>query len=55
VATSKIFQKGKTQIPIQVRKELGLKDGDTVVWIKVGERYVVERSWRKILFRETKK
>jgi bifunctional DNA-binding transcriptional regulator/antitoxin component of YhaV-PrlF toxin-antitoxin module len=55
VATSKIFQKGKTQVPSQVRKELDLKDGDTLVWIKFGERYVVERSWRKPLFRETKK
>jgi bifunctional DNA-binding transcriptional regulator/antitoxin component of YhaV-PrlF toxin-antitoxin module len=55
VATSKIFQKGKTQVPSQVRKELDLKDGDTLVWIKLGERYAVERSWRKPLFRETKK
>jgi bifunctional DNA-binding transcriptional regulator/antitoxin component of YhaV-PrlF toxin-antitoxin module len=55
VATSKIFQKGKTQVPSQVRKELDLKDGDTLVWIKIGERYVVERSWRKPLFRETKR
>jgi bifunctional DNA-binding transcriptional regulator/antitoxin component of YhaV-PrlF toxin-antitoxin module len=55
VATSKIFQKGKTQVPSQVRKELDLKDGDTLVWIKSGKRYMVERSWRKPLFRETKK
>ena len=55
VATSKIFQKGKTQVPSQVRKELDLKDGDTLVWIKIGERYAVERSLSKPLFRETKK
>ena len=55
VATSKIFQKGKTQVPSQVRKELDLKDGDTLVWIKIGERYAIERSQHKPLFRETKK
>jgi bifunctional DNA-binding transcriptional regulator/antitoxin component of YhaV-PrlF toxin-antitoxin module len=55
VATSKIFQKGKTQVPSQIREELNLKDGDTLVWMKSGERYVVDRSWRKTLFRETKK
>lgn len=55
VATSKVFQKGKTQIPSQVRRELDLKDGDIIVWIKMGERFMVERGWRKPLFRETKR
>lgn len=55
VATSKVFQKGKTQIPSQVRRELDLKDGDIMVWIKMGERFIVERSWRRSLFRETKR
>ena len=55
MATSKIFQKGKTQVPSQVRRELDLKDGDTIVWIKSAEGYVVERGKRKPLFRETKK
>jgi bifunctional DNA-binding transcriptional regulator/antitoxin component of YhaV-PrlF toxin-antitoxin module len=55
VATSKIFQKGKTQVPSQVRRELDLKDGDVIVWIKTTEGYVVERGKRKPLFRETRK
>jgi predicted nucleic acid-binding protein len=28
-------------VPSQVRRELDLKDGDTLVWIKTGERYIV--------------
>ena len=55
VATSKIFQKGKTQVPSQVRRELDLKDGDVLVWIKTGERYIIERSKLKPLFRETRR
>ncbi len=42
-------------MPSQVRRELDLKDGDTLVWIRIGERYVVERSKHKPLFRETRK
>jgi len=55
VATSKIFQKGKTQVPSEVRKDLGLKDGDTLVWIKINEKYCVAKNQIRPLFRETKK
>jgi bifunctional DNA-binding transcriptional regulator/antitoxin component of YhaV-PrlF toxin-antitoxin module len=55
VATSKIFQRGKTQVPSQVRKDLGLKDGDTLVWIKIDEKYCVAKNQIRPLFRETKK
>jgi len=29
---SKIYQRGKTQIPSEVRKILNLKDGDKLLW-----------------------
>lgn len=32
VDVSKVFGRGKTQIPSDVRKTLGLKDGDKIVW-----------------------
>lgn len=32
VAISRVFQKGKTVIPLEVRKLLGVSDGDKVVW-----------------------
>ena len=30
--TSKVFQRGKTTIPVEIRKLLNLVDGDNVVW-----------------------
>ncbi len=32
--TTKIYGKGRTQIPPEVRKKLGLKDGDSIAWIE---------------------
>jgi len=32
IDVSKVFDRGKTQIPSDVRKILGLKDGDKIVW-----------------------
>ncbi len=29
---SKIFQHGKTQVPRDVRKFLGVEDGDKIIW-----------------------
>lgn len=40
-AVSKVFQRGKTQIPKEVRKALELRDGDRVLWYyKDGEIFV---------------
>ena len=33
LSTSKLFQRGKTHVPIEVRNLLGFDDGDTIVWI----------------------
>ena len=34
VGVSKVFQHGKTQLPRDVRKLLGLKDGDRVYYVQ---------------------
>jgi len=34
VAVSKIFDRGKTTIPSTVRKKLGVRDGDKLLWIE---------------------
>ena len=43
-ATSKVFQRGKTQVPSEVRRSLGVKDGDTLVWIIAEGRWIIKRG-----------
>jgi len=33
LSTSKLFQRGKTHVPIEVRNLLDFSDGDTIVWV----------------------
>jgi len=41
IAISKVFQKGKVQVPSDVRKMLGIKDGTKLVWkLKEGKIFV---------------
>jgi bifunctional DNA-binding transcriptional regulator/antitoxin component of YhaV-PrlF toxin-antitoxin module len=42
-AITKIFQRGKTQVPSSVRRSLGLKDGDKILWVFEDGRWLVER------------
>ena len=42
IATSKMFQRGKTVVPKEVRERLGVKDGDTLVWAWNESRGTVE-------------
>lgn len=41
---SKVFQHGKTQIPRDVRKFLGIEDGDKIVWYSVDGRIFVKKA-----------
>jgi AbrB family looped-hinge helix DNA binding protein len=50
---SKVFQRGKTQIPSEVRKRLSLKDGDTVVWFVYQDGSVRVRKMIPQLFKLT--
>jgi len=40
---TKVYGGGRSQIPIEVRKALDIKDGDKIKWIKIGERYAIEK------------
>jgi len=43
LAISKLFQRGKTQVPKEVRNALGLKDGDKILWFSQDKRIYVEK------------
>jgi Holliday junction resolvase len=43
-ALSKVFQRGKTQIPLIVRNSMQLKDGDKILWIVESGKWVIERA-----------
>ena len=43
---AKITSKGQITIPVQVRKMLGVKDGDKVVFWNDGNRIIIENSTR---------
>lgn len=41
---AKITSKGQITIPIRIRKELGIKDGDKVVFLKQGKNIIIANS-----------
>jgi len=43
-AVSRIFQRGKSQVPLMVRNHLGVKDGDKLLWIIYGDKWMIERA-----------
>lgn len=44
---SKVFQRGKTQIPKDVRKALHLEDGDKIIWYSENNRIWLEKAMRR--------
>ena len=46
---AKITAKGQITIPVQVRKMLGVKDGDKVVFWNEGNKIIIENSTRLAL------
>lgn len=46
---AKITAKGQITIPVQVRKKLGVKEGDKVVFWNDGNRIVIDNSTRLAL------
>jgi len=40
---SKIFQHGKTQVPSDVRRFLGVEDGDKMLWFSEGSKVFVKK------------
>jgi len=56
--TSKIFDDGKTQVPAEVRRDLNVKDGDQLLWVRKVDGYHVRGTaepQRLRLIRETLK
>lgn len=46
IDTSTIFQRGKTQVPVEVRKILGIEDGEKIVWILDSGKIVIDSATR---------
>ena len=44
LAVSTIFQRGKVVVPIEVRRMLGVKDGDKLTWIAEEEKIYVKSA-----------
>lgn len=43
-AVSKVFQRGKIQLPSIVRRGLNVKDGEKILWIIQDGKWVVEKA-----------
>lgn len=41
---SRVTSKGQVTIPIEMRRKLGIKDGDKVVFIEEGDRIVIANA-----------
>ena len=48
LSTSKLFQRGKTHVPIEVRNLLDFNDGDTIVWVLEDEKIYVKSAINSI-------
>lgn len=48
ISTSKVFQKGKVVIPSDIRKTLGIHDGDKVIWIFKDGDYIMRKVGVKL-------
>jgi antitoxin PrlF len=42
--SSKVTRKGQVTIPVQVRRRLGLREGDRVAFVEEGDRVVLIRT-----------
>ena len=40
---TKVYGGGRTQIPSEIRKELSIKDGDKIKWVKIDGNYVIKK------------
>ena len=44
LAVSTIFQRGKVVVPVEVRRRLGVKDGEKLTWIVEEEKIYVRSA-----------
>lgn len=47
---SKVYSKGKTTLPMELKKHLGIKDGESVLYIQKGSDIVI--TTRRLLIEE---
>jgi len=43
LGVTKMFGRGRVQVPKEARRILGLRDGDRVLWIQASDREVIVR------------
>jgi bifunctional DNA-binding transcriptional regulator/antitoxin component of YhaV-PrlF toxin-antitoxin module len=43
-AMSKVYQRGKTQIPSEVRRDMGVQDDDRLLWILKNGKWFIEKA-----------
>lgn len=41
---SKVYSKGKTTLPMEIRKKLGIKDDETIIYIARGDSFEITTS-----------
>jgi len=44
ICVRKVQDKGRVQIPSEIRKALGVRDDDDVYWIELDGRYYIAKS-----------
>jgi AbrB family looped-hinge helix DNA binding protein len=44
IALSRVYQRGKTQVPKEVRDILGIEDGDKVLWLFESGKLIVRKA-----------
>ncbi len=48
IATTKVFDRGKTTIPSEIRRRMNLSDGDKLVWKRDNlGRYFIDKAIRR--------
>lgn len=48
IATTKVFDRGKTTIPSEIRLEMGIVDKDKLVWKRDNSgRYFIEKATKR--------
>ena len=40
---TRVYGGGRTQIPVEIRRELNIKDGDKIKWVKIDGNYVIKK------------
>ena len=50
---SKVYSKGKTTLPLEIRKQLGIQDDETIIYIPRGDSFEITTS--RLLLKQMQK